>query len=73
MGLFARKQTWYADDAAATGKITDLRQWWDQIVSLGPSFGNSWLITKPEQWLLKARMCRSQGTWLSGLCEQVYL
>ena len=25
------KQTWYADDAAATGKIVDLQTWWNEI------------------------------------------
>ena len=32
------KQTWYADVAAATGKIADLH-WWDDITHLGPSYG----------------------------------
>ena len=25
------KQIWYADGAAATGKITDLHKWWDEV------------------------------------------
>ena len=33
------KQTWYANDAAATGKIADLQVWWDEISHLGPSYG----------------------------------
>ncbi len=33
------KQSWYADDAAATGKLSNLRTWWDEISQLGPSFG----------------------------------
>ena len=46
-------QTWYADDAAATGKIGNLRKWWDDISSCGPSYGyyanatETWLVTKP--------------------------
>ena len=32
------KQTWYVDDAAATGKIANLRVWWDEITRLGPSY-----------------------------------
>ena len=45
-------QVWYADDAAAMGKIQQVRTWWDQIVKLGPGFGyhanaaKTWLITK---------------------------
>ena len=46
-------QTWYADDAAATGKIDLLREWWDGVCSLGPSYGylanaaKTWLVIKP--------------------------
>ena len=46
-------QTWYADDAAATGKISCLRSWWDDIIMHGPSFGyfanasKTWLVVKP--------------------------
>jgi len=46
-------QIWYADDAAATGKISCLRSWWDDIVTHGPSFGyfanasKTWLVVKP--------------------------
>ena len=32
-------QVLYADDAAAYGKISDLRAWWDRASFLGPSFG----------------------------------
>ncbi|KAL5491969.1 hypothetical protein EMCRGX_G017350 [Ephydatia muelleri] len=32
-------QVWYADDATATGKITNLRTWWDKLVSLGLAYG----------------------------------
>jgi hypothetical protein len=41
------------DDAAATGKIANLRKWWDDISSCGPSYGyyanatKTWLVTKP--------------------------
>ena len=48
------QQTWYADDAAGTGKITNLRRWWDEISRLGPSFGcnlnatKTWLVIKKE-------------------------
>ena len=45
-------QIWYADDAAATGKITDLRDWRDKLTKEGPDFGyfpnpsKTWLVTK---------------------------
>ena len=45
-------QIWYADDASGAGRITRLREWWDQLNSLGPKFGyftntcKTWLVTK---------------------------
>ena len=46
------KQVWFADDAAAMGKIVDLRDWWDRLSTSGPGFGyfpnasKTWLVTK---------------------------
>ena len=46
------RQVWFADDATAGGKLTQLREWWDKIVSLGPTFvyfanpSKTWLIVK---------------------------
>ena len=46
------RQVWYADDAAAVGKILDLRDWWELLSTIGPSFGyfpnasKTWLVTK---------------------------
>ncbi len=48
------KQVWYADDTAAGGKISELKQWWDDLNSKGPLYGyfpkasKTWLITKSE-------------------------
>ncbi len=48
------KQVWYADDASATGKITDLRKWWEVMCTIGPKYGyfpnasKTWLITKGD-------------------------
>ena len=48
------RQVWYADDAAATGKIAKLRGWWDELSRLGPSYGyfpnasKTWLVIKKE-------------------------
>ena len=33
------KQIWYADDAAAVGKLAELRVWWDILTKEGPNFG----------------------------------
>ena len=32
-------QVWYADDVTALGSISDLRNWWDNLTNLCPSFG----------------------------------
>ena len=53
------KQVWYADDASATGKITQVRKWWNYISSEGPKYGyyanasKTWLVTK-EKFLATA-------------------
>ena len=33
------KQVWYADDAAACDTLSHLRQWWDLLNDIGPSYG----------------------------------
>ena len=54
------KQVWYADDASASGRLSSLRSWWDNIQTSGPSFdyhanaSKTWLITK-EQYLSQAK------------------
>ena len=46
------RQIWYADDATAVGKLSDLKSWWDKLTKIGPSFGyfvnpkKTWLVTK---------------------------
>ena len=37
VGLCA--QIWYADDASACGSLSDLRQWFELLLSKGPDFG----------------------------------
>ena len=32
-------QVWFADDASGAGSLQGLRQWWDALSTLGPSFG----------------------------------
>ena len=32
-------QVWFADDAFGAGSFKGLRQWWDVLSTLGPSFG----------------------------------
>ena len=32
-------QTWYADDSAACGKLSKIKEWWDKLCTIGPSYG----------------------------------
>ena len=32
-------QVWYADDAAAGGKLSNIRSWWDHLLKIGPDYG----------------------------------
>ena len=56
------KQIWLADDATSTGKLSDLRKWWDEIVWEGRKYGyhvnnnKSWLIVKNTELLDEARV-----------------
>ena len=49
-------QVWYADDASGAGKITRLREWWDQLNSFGPKYGYFTNICKT--WLVTKKNCR---------------
>ena len=48
------RQVWFAADASAGGKLAQLREWWDLVVTVGPGYGYfanpsmTWLIVKPE-------------------------
>ena len=48
------KQTWFADDAAAGGRVHHLHHWWSKLCDVGPSYGyfanpgKTWLIVKDD-------------------------
>ena len=50
------RETAFADDITAAGKIDGLRKWLDELTTIGPPFGyfpkpsRSWLIVKPERY-----------------------
>ncbi len=56
------RQIWYADNTTAVGKLSDLKLWWDKLISIGPSFGynvnanKTWLITKENNALTATSM-----------------
>ena len=49
------KQCWYADDATGAGSLEDIRKWWDELLTSGPTLGyyrnakKCWLVVKPEK------------------------
>ena len=50
--LINAKQIWFADDAAAGGSVSQLKEWWDKLLELGPAYGyypnpqKTWLIVR---------------------------
>ena len=53
-------QVWYADDTAALGSVTELRNWWDNLVKLGPDFG--YFANSTKTWLVTKDSCLSSAT-----------
>ena len=49
------RQCWFADDASGAGTISEIKQWWDGLNTLGPDIGyfpnakKCWIIAKPEK------------------------
>ena len=49
------KQCWFADDASGAGRVTQIKDWWDALNTLGPNLGyfpkdeKCWIIVKPEK------------------------
>ena len=42
-------QSWYADDTAACGSLGELKDWWDKLCAIGPSYG---YFPKPSKTIL---------------------
>ena len=48
-------QAWFADDAASGGRLHALRRWWDNLATVGPSYGyypnatKTYLLVKPDR------------------------
>jgi hypothetical protein len=65
--LDGTKQVWFADDAAAGASVDRLKEWWDDLLKLGPAYGyhpnpeKTWLIVKEESLDDAAEAFRSSG------------
>ena len=55
------KQAWYADDAAASGNLQNIKKWWNELLISGPKCGyfpkpsKTYLIVKDVAHLSKAK------------------
>ena len=64
------KQLWFADDAAAAGRLQAVKQWWDRLAERGPKYGYS--VNPSKTWLvvkgMSSQLCQRtlQGHWCSG-------
>ena len=43
------KQSWFADDSSAVGKLRAVRSWWERLITLGPKYG---YYPKPSKTIL---------------------
>ena len=55
---------WYADNSTAAGKLTKLREWWDQLTSEGPYF--SYFANAPKTWLVIKQGLQEEARALFG-------
>jgi len=53
-------QVWYADDACACGSIRDLHLWWNQLCTVGPSYG--YFVNASKTWLVCKEDCHFDAT-----------
>jgi hypothetical protein len=47
------KQVWFADDASAAGKLSGVKDWWNNISKIGPEYG--YFPNADKTWLVKER------------------
>ena len=68
------KQIWIADDASGTGRLNELKDWWDIMISEGQKIGyyvnesKSWLILKDSSQLETAKQV-FQNSNIKFTCE----
>ena len=53
------KQLWFADDAAAAGRLQAVKQWWDMLAKRGPKYG--YFVNPSKTWLV-VKECNLEST-----------
>lgn len=56
------QQSWYADDAAAGGKLVHIQRWWDDLVNCGPSYG--YFPNASKTWLVVKKSIEEEAKWI---------
>ena len=65
-------QVWYADDATACGCLSDVRRWWDHLVTSGPAYGyfpnpsKTCLIVKPAFYNAAVSIFGNSGVMITA-------
>ena len=49
------KQCWLADGASGGGTISEIKQWWDDLNTLGPDIGS---FSNAKKWHLSERFSK---------------
>ena len=76
--LCLARQVWYADDAAASGSLLQLRDWWSGLLSFGHHFGyhvnasKTWFVVKEDCLASAQRIYSGMGIWVTS-AGQPYL
>jgi hypothetical protein len=66
------KQVAFADDAVGSGKLKNLRDWWDAIVKHGPGYGyhanasKTWLVVKEKHLQNAIQMFAGSGVKITA-------
>ena len=60
-------QIWYSDNAGASGKLVDLKEWWNKLSIIGPEYSyhtkalKSVVITKPAHFEEATKLFSGSG------------
>jgi hypothetical protein len=62
---------WFADDASAAGKLSGVKDWWNNISKIGPEYGyfpnadKTWLVVKERHFEKSKQLFQDTGVKIS--------